>query len=232
MSCLASATETAEVFSAISAARARTAGSSSSSGSTREMSRPPSASAASKTRPVATHSIACEMPTTLGRNQLDAASGTRPLRADTNPNRADCPAIRTSAGSVIVAPTPTAGPLTATITGFARGGDPQRHRAAPVARHPANRLETGALGGPDRIGGVERAHPRPRSAPAQKARPAPVISTARTSSSSSAASKAATSSRAIVVVNAMPVTKPGTYDLSVDGEVLVLKEAKPLPARD
>jgi hypothetical protein len=27
----------------------------------------------------------------------------------------------------------------------------------------------------------------------------------------------------------MPVTKPGTYDLSVDGEVLVLKEAKRFP---
>jgi hypothetical protein len=30
----------------------------------------------------------------------------------------------------------------------------------------------------------------------------------------------------------MPVTELGTYDLSVDGEVLVLKGAKPLPARD
>jgi hypothetical protein len=30
----------------------------------------------------------------------------------------------------------------------------------------------------------------------------------------------------------MPVTRPGAYDLSVDGEVLVLTEAKPLPARD
>jgi hypothetical protein len=29
-----------------------------------------------------------------------------------------------------------------------------------------------------------------------------------------------------------PVTKPGTYDRGVDGEVLVLREAKPLPARD
>ncbi len=33
------------------------------------------------------------------------------------------------------------------------------------------------------------------------------------------------------VMAMMPVTKPGTYNLSVDGEVLVLKEAKPLPAR-
>jgi hypothetical protein len=30
----------------------------------------------------------------------------------------------------------------------------------------------------------------------------------------------------------MPVTKPGAHDLSADGEVLALKEAKPLPARD
>jgi hypothetical protein len=30
----------------------------------------------------------------------------------------------------------------------------------------------------------------------------------------------------------MPVTKPAAYDLSVDSEVLVLNEAKPVPARD
>jgi hypothetical protein len=30
----------------------------------------------------------------------------------------------------------------------------------------------------------------------------------------------------------MPVTKPGAYHLGVGGEMLVLKEAKPLPARD
>jgi hypothetical protein len=30
----------------------------------------------------------------------------------------------------------------------------------------------------------------------------------------------------------MSVAKPGTYDLSVDGEVLMFKETKPLPARD
>ena len=34
------------------------------------------------------------------------------------------------------------------------------------------------------------------------------------------------------VMAMMPVTELGTYDLSVDGEVLVLKGAKPLPARD
>ncbi len=52
--------------------------SSSSSGTTRETSRPRSASSAPNTRPVATHSIAWLMPTTRGRNQLDAASGTMP----------------------------------------------------------------------------------------------------------------------------------------------------------
>jgi hypothetical protein len=30
----------------------------------------------------------------------------------------------------------------------------------------------------------------------------------------------------------MPVTELGTYNLSMDGEVLVLKGAKPLPERD
>ena len=63
---------------------------------------PASASAASNTRPVATHSIAWLMPTTRGRNQLDAASGTIPRRAKTKPKRALSDARRTSIGSVIV----------------------------------------------------------------------------------------------------------------------------------
>ena len=58
------------------------------------------------------------MPTTRGRNQLDAASGTMPRRANTNPIRADSEASRMSIGSVMVTPTPTAGPLMAAITGF------------------------------------------------------------------------------------------------------------------
>ena len=43
--------------------------------------------------------------------------------------------MRTSIGSVIVMPTPTAGPLIAAITGFVRVEDAQRHLAAAVARH-------------------------------------------------------------------------------------------------
>ena len=77
------------------------------------------------------------MPTTRGRNQLDAASGTMPRRAKTNPKRADAPAMRTSMGSVIVAPTPTAGPLIAAITGTVRAAKrsattPPRSRPTPL----------------------------------------------------------------------------------------------------
>jgi hypothetical protein len=58
------------------------------------------------------------MPTARGRNQLLAASGTSPRRANTKPKRAVVDAMRTSIGSVMVTPTPTAGPLMAAITGF------------------------------------------------------------------------------------------------------------------
>ncbi len=118
ISCLASATETGAVFSAISRASARAAPNSSSLGC-RLRSRPPSRpSWAEKTRPVATHSIARLMPTTRGRNQLEHASGMIPRRAKTKPMRASSAARRMSIGSVIVAPTPTAGPLIAAITGL------------------------------------------------------------------------------------------------------------------
>ena len=65
-----------------------------------------------------THSIARLMPTARGKNQLEQASGTIPRRAKTKPIFASSAARRTSMGSVIVAPTPTAGPLMAAITGF------------------------------------------------------------------------------------------------------------------
>ena len=58
------------------------------------------------------------MPTILGRNQLEHASGTIPRRTKTKPKRASSAARRTSIGSVIVTPTPTAAPLIAAITGF------------------------------------------------------------------------------------------------------------------
>ena len=111
-------TETAELLSAISRARARAAGNRS-SGSWRERTNPPSsASCASNTRPVRTHSQACCNPTTLGRNQLLHASITRPRRAKTKPNRALVEARRISIGNCMVTPTPTAGPFTAAIIGF------------------------------------------------------------------------------------------------------------------
>ena len=44
--------------------------------------------AASNTRPVKVHSSAVLMPTTRGRNHDEQASGTRPRRANTNPNLA------------------------------------------------------------------------------------------------------------------------------------------------
>src|SRR5690606_42056335 len=65
-----SATDTAEVFSAIPCAAA----SRPSAGSIRETSPPARASSASKTRPVATHSIAWEIPTTRGRRSEEHTS--------------------------------------------------------------------------------------------------------------------------------------------------------------
>ena len=73
---------------------------------------------AENTLPVATHSIARLIPTTRGKNQLEHASGMIPRRANTKPMRASSAARRMSIGSVIVAPTPTAGPLIAAITGL------------------------------------------------------------------------------------------------------------------
>jgi hypothetical protein len=118
ISCRARATETGAVFSAISVASARAAGSNSSAECRLRSSPASSPSCAEKTRPVDTHSIARLIPTTRGRNQLEHASGMIPRRAKTKPIRASSAASRTSIGNVIVAPTPTAGPLIAPITGF------------------------------------------------------------------------------------------------------------------
>jgi hypothetical protein len=133
------------------------------------------------------------MPTIRGRNQLEHASGTIPRRVNTKPILAPSAARRMSIGSVIVMPTPTAGPLIAAITGFvmpkirsdtcpppSRGTSPSRWRSRQSNVSP----------------------PRSRSAPAQKPRPAPVTITARTSSSASARSNASISSAIIVRVNA------------------------------
>ena len=105
-------------MSAISRASERAA-SSRWSGAYTLRTRPPAcASSALKTRPVATHSIAWLMPTSRGRNQLEHASGTIPRRVKTKPIFAPSAASRMSIGSVIVMPTPTAGPLIAAMTGL------------------------------------------------------------------------------------------------------------------
>ena len=58
------------------------------------------------------------MPTILGRNQLDAASGTMPRWENTKPKRATSLAMRMSIASCMVTPMPTAAPFTAAITGL------------------------------------------------------------------------------------------------------------------
>ena len=69
-----------------------------------------------------------------GRNQLEQASGTMPRRVKTKPIFAPSAARRTSIGSVIVMPTPTAGPLIAAITGFSDSKMRSVILAAAVAR--------------------------------------------------------------------------------------------------
>ena len=65
-----------------------------------------------------TSSSARLIPTMRGRNQVEQASGTMPSRPNTKPMRAFSDAMRTSIGSVIVAPMPTAAPLIAAMTGL------------------------------------------------------------------------------------------------------------------
>ena len=139
------------------------------------------------------------MPTTRGRNQLDAASGTMPRRANTNPNRAAVLASRMSIGNVIVTPTPTAAPLIAPITGFFESKIRSASMPPPSRGTPASvctSLPPLANVSP----------PDDRSAPAQNARPAPVTITARTSSSASARSNASIISFIIVPVNAFSLS--------------------------
>ncbi|SLI62178.1 Uncharacterised protein [Mycobacteroides abscessus subsp. abscessus] len=58
------------------------------------------------------------MGTRRGRNQLEQDSGTIPRRLKTKPMRAVSTARRKSAASVMVMPTPTAGPFTAAMIGL------------------------------------------------------------------------------------------------------------------
>src|SRR5690606_26996724 len=96
--------DTAEVFSAISRAISMALASTWSSATTWFAKPADSASSAPTSRPVITHSMALPGETTRGRYQVDAASGTNARRLNTNPYRVDSPTIRTSIGSVIVAP--------------------------------------------------------------------------------------------------------------------------------
>ena len=102
--CRVSAIDTGALLSAISRASARAAGSSS-SGACWLRTRPQSlASCALNKRPVKHHSNAVCMPTRRLRNQLDAASGVLPRRANTKPKRASVEATRMSIGNCIVMP--------------------------------------------------------------------------------------------------------------------------------
>src|SRR5579859_3389416 len=201
INCREVATATAEVLSAISVASAYAAGSNSSAGYVRATRPPRRASSASKTRPVATHSRAWLMPTTRGRNQLEAASMTTPRRENTKPNFAVSAASLMSIGSVIVIPTPTAGPLMAAITGFKQAAT-RRLTLPPPSRGTPSMVSAAA---PDgwRRSALNVSPPPERSAPAQNALPRPVTTTARTSSSESARSKASISSSRITRVNAL-----------------------------
>src|SRR4051794_28430186 len=104
------------------------------------------------------------MPTTLGRNHDDAASGTMPRRADTKPKLAPSDPRRVSPGGVIVTPTPTAGPFTAAITGLVL------LKIRSVTSPPSSRCTPE---GPPAPALSNVAPPVPRSAPAQKPRPRP-----------------------------------------------------------
>ena len=140
------------------------------------------------------------MPTMRGRNQLDAPSGAIPRPANGKLSLAWSATMRTSIGSVIVSPTPTADPLMAPITGL------RESKIRSTAMPPPSR---GARGGgpssaaPARLSRLKVSAPLLRSAPAQNARPAPVTMTTRTASSASVRSKAAQISRSIVPVNAL-----------------------------
>ncbi len=143
---------------------------------------------------MATHSIARLMPTSRGRNQLEHASGTIPRRTNTKPMRAPSAASRMSIGSVIVMPTPTAGPLIAAITGLVHA----KIRSA-TCPPPSRGISCSSVTRSRQSNVLPSAA---RSAPAQNPRPAPVTTIARTSSSPSARSNASISSRPIVGVNA------------------------------
>ena len=145
-------------------------------------------------RPVKHHSVACEMPTSRGRNQLLAASGTIPRLAKTKPNFEAVLARRMSMGKVIVTPTPTAAPLIAPITGFLLSKIRNDTKPPPSRMTPVLAFTS--------LPPLAKVSPPPdKSAPAQNARPEPVTMTARTLSSASLSSNAAMISFSMRFVN-------------------------------
>ena len=134
-----------------------------------------------------------------GRNQLEQASGTIPRRAKTKPILAPAAARRMSIASVIVMPTPTAGPLIAAITGLVQRKI-RSVRIPPPSRGTSVPLSSAISPRPCRLLQSNVSPPASRSAPAQKPRPSPVTITARTSSSASTRSNASISSSCIVRV--------------------------------
>ena len=146
-----------------------------------------------------------------GSSQLEQASGTMPTRPKMKPKRAWSEASRMSIDSSIVAPMPTAGPLTAAITGFLQP------MMASATRPPESRTPSAAAGSAWQmsmsasVGSLSWAKPKglapslPRSMPAQKPLPSPVTMTTRTASSSLARPKASISSSAICSVKAFSI---------------------------
>jgi hypothetical protein len=103
----------------------------------------------------------------------------------------------------MVTPTPTAGPLTAAITGF-RLSKIRSDTSPPPSRWASAVFWSLWSKVPP---------PAPRSAPAQKPRPAPVTITTRIPSSLSARSKAASSSSLMVAVKAL--RRSGRFSVTV-----------------
>ena len=131
-----------------------------------------------------------------------------PRRVKTKPIFAPSTASRMSIGSVIVMPTPTAGPVDRRDHRLRAVEDPQRDLAAAVARHVPVAIGGLALAPVERLAALRRGRRRRRTP-----RPSPVTTTARTSSSASARSNAAISSRRIVSVNAF--SRSGRFSVIV-----------------
>ena len=109
------------------------------------------------------------MPTILGKNQLEHASGAIPLLANGNEKAALLDAIRISAANWRVAPTPTAGPLHAAMIGF---------RLLYILRvkiPPESLLKFSSYVSVLSNSFLKVFSPEDRSAPAQNALPDPVI---------------------------------------------------------